>query len=571
MAAALGFLAMQPRDAFWGPDSGNRFIQVRQLLRTGTLAVDYPGRFLDPAFTLAPTGGHHFVLRDGALRSFYSPAFAILTAPLVAVFGNAGLFVIPILSALALIPLFAALARELGGERGLAAWAAVLLFATPAGFYGVVFWEHTLAVAVTTAGILLVLRNRPTAGGFVLACGIPFREEGYVAIASVVVALLVTRRFREIVGFVSGTLLVLVPLWIGNAIAFGHPLGLHATVYGAMPATVLDRFTNFFVYLFEFSSRSPWREILPLPAIALIALSPLRSSPPVIRLRVALACAAALAAVAFAALLMRTETPMRETLHTQGLVGAVPFAIVIACAAREIPRFLTAVIASALVLSCLVLNQADMGVVWGPRHFLWLMPLVVVGVMRAAQAIPRTVLALLIVAAVAIELHGAALLAKKLAFSGELVATVKSASPRVIVTDVFWVPEDLAAVYLEVPILFVQNDRQLASLLERLPKAGIDRVLFVASRQYRLISNDGLRPLLRHTTQRRRIGGSEPMLDLMLLDVRLGSAMRSSRGASPGPENLGRPAPLRHSPQQRGGASESVRTPARVDEGPDAG
>jgi hypothetical protein len=428
---ALVLLATQPRDVYWGPDSGNRFIQLRSFLRTGGLAVDD-----------APQAAHHFVQVAGRVYSFYSPAFPLASAPFYALLGTWGLFLLPLAGTLAIVMLLSPLL-----ERDYLPIATAAVFATPLFWYTLVFWEHTLAAALALGAYVLLVRERPFAAGLVAALGAVFREEGYVMIAAVAVALVLTRR-RVVLPFLTGTLVPLLPLWSFNWMTFGHPLGLHAAVYTSLGGL---RASNWWIYLFEFRA---WPHVL------------------------------------------------RDTLSTQGFFPAVPLACALAFA-RD--RFLLIVIAAGLLLTPLALNQADFGIIWGPRHFLWLVPLVAVAVapaLRRSRA-SAAALVLLIALGVALQIQGIRLLRAKLRFSEDLLHAA-AAAHKPIVTDVFWVPEDLAALR----VTLVRNDDELPAT----------PLLFIATRTTRVIS---ARPLAPRIVRRVRVGGGgDPMLEAMLLDCR---------------------------------------------------
>lgn len=435
--AAIAILATQPRDVFWGPDSGNRFIQLRSFLRTGGLAIDD-----------APQAGHHFVRSGDHVYSFYSPLFPLVTAPFYASLGTWGLFLLPIIGTLATALLLSPLL-----ERDYIPAAAAAIFATPLFWYTVVFWEHTLAVALSLGAYVLITRNRLFAAGCVAAVGTAFREEGYVVIAALVVALLVTRR-PGVIRFLAGALLLLAPLWIANAVIYGHPLGLHARVYTSMGG---PRLSNWWVYLFEFS---------------------------------------------------RWPRTMRDTLYTQGFVIGVPLSVAVLLA-KSRNKFLLVTIATGLLLTPLLLNQEDFGIIWGPRHFLWLIPLIVVAAapaLRRSRASAAVTIAL-VVAGIVIQCAGLRLLREKLAFSEALLQAVEAPAKQ-IVTDVFWIPEDLAAIYEQRPIVFVQRD-------DEIPRSSL---VFVGSRATRVVSG---RPLAGRILGRTPISvAADPMLEAMVLDCR---------------------------------------------------
>ncbi|MEA2165794.1 MAG: hypothetical protein QOK37_3921 [Thermoanaerobaculia bacterium] len=435
--AAIAILATQPRDVFWGPDSGNHFIQVRTFLRTGGLAIDD-----------APQAAHHFV-RDGQhVYSFYSPLFPILSAPLYALMGTWGLFLLPLLGTLATACLLSPLI-----ERDYIPAAVAAIFATPLFWYTVVFWEHTLAVALSLGAYVLVTRNRMFAAGCIAALVVAFREEGYVVIAAITAALLITRR-PGILRFLSGALLLLLPLWISGIVIYGHPLGLHAKVYSGMGG---PRLSNWWAYLFEFS---------------------------------------------------RWPQTMRDTLHAQGFLASVPIAAVLLFV-KPRDRFLLTTIATGLLLTPLLLHQEDFGIIWGARHFLWLIPLVTVAAtpaLRHSRASAAAVIALT-AAGLALQITGICLLREKLVFSEALVKAA-AAPGKGIVTDVFWIPEDLAALYGQRRILFVKSDSEI-------PRGPL---VFIGARSARIVAG---RPLAGRILQRTPIGsGGDPMLDAMVLDCR---------------------------------------------------
>jgi hypothetical protein len=512
---AVAFLAAHRLDVFWTTDGGNRFIQVQQLARSGELPIEYPGVPLDPAFTFAPTGGHHFVIRDTRLHSFYTTTFPLLVAPLYRLFGLPGLYLIPLLAMIATIPLLGLLSRALGSTDWPVASAVALVFATPLFFYTVSFWEHTLALALTTAGVLLATRRSPAFGGALIALGAAFREESYIALAAVGAALMADRRVREAVVLFAAAIAVLSPLWLANWVQYSHPLGLHSAVYEAIGGGIAEKVWNFWIYLFAFTRQPVVRVGLAVPAILLALIALMKPSPRVQRARVILLYATAAGAVAAAVTLITSPQPLNEAFRTQSLFGSIPFAVSFFAVARELPRFLSVLIGTSLVLTCAALHQGDIGLIWGPRHFLWLVPFLVIATAMAVRLLPataRAAIAILVIAAFAIHAQGIRLLSQKLRFSAELLQTIEASDAKVVVTDVFWVPEELAALWFKKPMFLVKSDQELAGIIERLQKAGIRRMDFVAAAQFHLVSPAGYAALLERTRRGIRIGRDQPMI-----------------------------------------------------------
>jgi hypothetical protein len=480
LIVAIALIATQPRDVFWGPDSGNHFIHAQSILR-GHIAIEH--RF--------PIG-HHFVDIANKTYSTYSPAFPAAAAPFYAAFGYWGLFVLPILGALLMIALLPALTT-----RSILLPGVLLVFGTPVLWYTIVFWEHTIAAGIAVAAFILAERERPLIGGLLAAISTVFREEGYVVIASIVVAMLMTRRRPW--SFAAAAIIALVPWWFFNLRLFGNPLGLHAAIYSSIAQGT--KLANFYPFLFEFTG---YRTVCIATAL-LMLLIPLK--------RVFLLGAA----VGFAdltVLLFMSPAPMRETLYTQGLFPAIPFSAAMFLSWREQPRLRVVAVLTGIILTTLIVNQADFGVTWGPRHYFWMFPLIAVIAIESIPASRPIVIAaaVLAICSFAIQFEGIRTLRMKLRFSENLLSAVRTDANRVVVTDVFWIPEDLASAFIEKDIALARNDQEFAALSR-------GSILYIASRQFRLITNRGFQPVMPRVVSRRRIVGGDPMLDVMLIDL----------------------------------------------------
>lgn len=481
LIVAIALIATQPRDVFWGPDSGNHFIQTQSILR-GRIAIEH--RF--------PVG-HHFVDIANKTYSTYSPAFPAAAAPLYAAFGYWGLFVLPILGTVLMIALLPALTA-----RSILLPGVLLVFGTPVLWYTIVFWEHTIAAGIAVAAFILAERERPLIAGVLAAIGTVFREEGYVVIASIVVAMLVTR--RRPYAFAAAAILALVPWWLFNWRLFGNPLGLHAAIYSSIAQG--NKLANFYPFLFEFTG---YRIVCIATALLMLLILFKRT----------FLMGAALGFLVLTVLLFMSPAPMRETLYTQGLFPAIPFSAAMFLAWREHPRFRVVAVLAGIILTTLIVNQADFGVTWGPRHYFWMFPLIAV---MAVESIPSSrpiVIAAIVLAACsfAIQFEGIRILRMKLRFSESLLDVVRTDANRFVVTDVFWIPEDLASIFYERDIAFARNDQEFITLTR-------GSNLYIASRQYRLITNRGFQPVMQRAATRRRIVGGDPMLDVMLIDLK---------------------------------------------------
>ena len=173
-----------PYETFYSGDCGIKLLQTQSLVanRWHSLALIYPGEQLDPDHRFVETGG--LVVRKGRVFGSHSQAFAIVSSFPYAWLGYAGLYLVPALSLLG-----AAFLLWLFAKRWYGPWRALLAMVVMAGctpllFYGLEFWEHSLAVCIMLAAIALVVTpgfaaspRRLVVAGALLAVAFAVRPE----------------------------------------------------------------------------------------------------------------------------------------------------------------------------------------------------------------------------------------------------------------------------------------------------------------------------------------------------------------------------------------------------------
>ncbi len=507
----LALLVWLPRDVFWVTDEGNRFIQVQSLVRgrVEAPAVEYPGRAIDPELRFLPDGGVHFLRRHGAVLPYYPPYFPWLAAPLYEALGSWGLWVLPLASAAGCLVVFVLLMAELGVDRW--RWLGVLALGlgSPLLFYGLTFWEHSLSLLLVLGGLTLLLagmrRERWAVvllAGVLLGLSTVLREEGYVVIAAAVAAqLLAWRRVWPAVGLAGGWLSVMLPLWLVQKHAFGAWLGFHAGIYdhmmgaGGLAGEIAGELHDAWFYLARLNP-DPWlAAVLCLPLVLLL-VGPRRWR------RAALWAAVGAAAVA-AGLVIAAPEPFARVLDTQVLLLHVPLLVIVVVLAAPLwrhgapARFALSLVALYSILAVVPLHRHDVGLIWGPRHFLPVIPLVLALAMLAAERgdgpFPlrqlRLAVVALVVVSIALQLDGVRLLAMKKEASERLVKVLEQSPGMPVVTDAFWLAEDAASLYYTRPFFFAYTDGDLVQLLGRLEGAGVRRLVVVLGGRYRTLSS----------------------------------------------------------------------------------
>ncbi len=541
LIAYVCFLWLMPEDCFWITDGGNKFIQLKSFSESGSIAVVYPAEDIDPQRRFFPRGGHHFKSINGKMYSFYPPYFSLISAPLYNLFGWNGIFIIPLFSTIACLFFVSKMARflRLPKERILLILSA---FATPLFFYSLTFWEHTLAVLLSTASVYLALLalsgTRPglflsLAGGLIGAAA-AFREESYVLLAAMAGALMVCsnhKRSSSLFALALGFLSAALPLWIFNYLTYGHILGLHPVIYSELPGgppllslqAVIMKISNFFVYLFRFHAAGADEKflttLLVIPFILATAAGVFTKKDDryIFNVKVLILAICSFSSLALTTLLIKNPKPIINTLWTQSLVTSIPFIIIFFINIGNLMtnpssgiKFLTATSLFYIVATCLCLNQRDMGVIWSARHYLSIIPVLTViswfsflNMLNFAKSKKVRIaflsfMGLLAFSSIIIQGHGVKTLSLKKHASEKLIQAASHVTTDIIVTDIFWLPAELASLYYSKKILQIGSDSNIPALLELYSKNNIQEYTFAlsANPHYRRISNNALRRML---------------------------------------------------------------------------
>lgn len=388
---------------FLTSDIGLRYLQLQSLIESRglSLAIPYGAAAYDPTLAHVPYYFAYSIL-EGAIYLHVSPFFPLLAAPAVALAGPLGLPLIPVGGAMVTAWASHDLVRLYGGERPRLALLTVL-FATPLLIYTLLFWDHTLGVALTTLALLGVGRGVERGdgralflGGLAAGLALGQRPEAYLFGAALGGALLlgrlpVGRIIRVALGGAAGAL----PLWALQWLWVGHPLGMatapHVSGYGR-PSTypfggiaslsAWEAKANLLLYLLGRPSAAPlWLGAVLLVGgigAVVIATRPARWRP---RLLFA-GWGAVLGSTALSILLAWSG------LFVMGLISTLPLAALsLAGAAPLHPdepagvgrgyRFL-ALVTGLFVTAMLLLWPSSGGLQWGARYLLPAVPPLVV-------------------------------------------------------------------------------------------------------------------------------------------------------------------------------------------------
>jgi hypothetical protein len=155
-----------PKDVFWSPDEGIKFIMTEMVHLHPGIEYDLPykGEALDPEFRFYPgfdpspdpKNIYPFRQPDGSIRLPWPIWFPLLSSFLYHSFGISGVYLLP----LACGWLTAILAARLTSrfEPSLEPWSILLVgLGTPVWFFSLTFWEHTFAALLAMIIMWLVI------------------------------------------------------------------------------------------------------------------------------------------------------------------------------------------------------------------------------------------------------------------------------------------------------------------------------------------------------------------------------------------------------------------------------
>lgn len=525
VALAYGLTyAWLPARGFWINDNGCKFIQMEGIIRSNyhSFSIPWPGQALDPDFQfnpLAPPFGH---VVDGRLYAQYSPVFALVESVPYRWLGVHGLYVLPLLGGLVTIPAVWRLARQIS-RSALAPPLAVIVsaLATPLWFYSMNFWELMPAVALSTWGLACTLRGAGRAryglialGGALCGLGVYFRDELYL-FGAVVTLLLLLRgpdRRRVVPLFAAVFLLGLVPLWLFQWQALGHPLGYHFSANAPLEYGVAQYAAERWLVLrrlfLNFHPRLAFSLPIGIPALALFLLFPRLRPSWFVRGLPLLACGAVGAGAVVVAGRLGTTDPVMWLMFSNSLFAASPLLVLALVRSRRVAaeggaveppaapeRGRTTLWLIALLYAlgyALVVPEINaQGIHWGCRFLLPLYPLLSAlaaatigqwweaarGRWRWGGAVVGAALAL----SIALQVYSLHLLHARKEFSAKLNRVVAARPEQAIIATGWFVPQELYDCFYQRPIFLARTQEDFQLLWATLRRAGYEQVLHVAS------------------------------------------------------------------------------------------
>ena len=513
-AIYTGSLLLLPAGGFWINDNASKFLQMRSIIagHYRDYAITLPGREVDPDLLFNPLTPPYFHVSGKTVYSQYSLVFALLSSLPYRALGHRGLYLLPVLSSLFMLAGCARIAVLLGADkRATGVIVALAALATPVWFYSLTFWEHTPAACLLIWGLYHLLRSLPGGdrrrmflGSLLLGLAVAFRDELYLFLpVAVGVILLRAREGRRgaAVAAAAGGLAGILPLWLLQWRALGAPLGFH--LGSSLPAgreivkQLLARPRVFHDLFLAAGSNAVLSVALSAPFAVAVFFGFRRAgrAPGA----TALATLASLCGLVFLGGFQRAGGIMPWLMASNSLWPAAPVLILAFLAPSPgdgQPSRRTILEIALLYAAVYWLSTPDWrvsGLHWGNRLLFILYPLLAIpaGMNLAAawrgaetgRVWRRSALAAVTAVSLAAQIFSLGLLHGRLEFSRRVNDAVSQDPAAAIVSDLWWVPQELYTATLERPVFLVGSPRMLPVLLERLCSGGYRDYLMVTSRR----------------------------------------------------------------------------------------
>lgn len=229
----LILVASRPQGVFWSVDEGGKFLYLQNVLRTGDARADlvYLGREIDPQLKYVPFV--YWAKQDSKIFSWWPVAISLLSLPFYQLFGWMGLYILPA-AAGGLCTLFTGLITQHLCPKS--KWAGITAsmitgLATPILFYSIMFWEHTLSVALILAAFWIALRNLDrneqrwmVLAGILASLSMYLRTESGTIIIALGIGMLWLRRWKSLFRFSAGVISTALGWLLFNWLIMGHPI-----------------------------------------------------------------------------------------------------------------------------------------------------------------------------------------------------------------------------------------------------------------------------------------------------------------------------------------------------------
>ncbi len=501
---------MMPKKGFFICDAGVKYIQMQSMIRHHyrDVSIDIPSLKIINSYAHAPTAVPFFAQKGKKIYSVFSYLFVFISSLFYLMLGFKGLYIFPLLSACALLPAVWNIAG-LMRNKTLVQPLVVLMSAlcTPLWAYSVQFWELMPATTLVVWAIWFLLRNYSEPGnsnlvycGACIAVSSYLRDEFLVLAPIIAVVMLIVdpKAWKQVIIFGAATTLSMVPLWIFNWKALGHPLGLHVTSLSASEEGwgiyLIKRLKIVQRLLLNSCKNKPFSVALNIPFLALLLIYPSISKKTARYIAIGLGILSVVNGLVLLWNYLFGELPCMALGHSNGLFGVAPvicFGLIrLRTAAKSaypqlhVHKQLRHIILLFILLYLLLCPyEHAKGIHWGCRYFLPVYPLLCIlsasfmVSMRKDKAVRYVAITSLLVSFV-IQVYGINMLYHRKKIIETINQRVLSYPQQMVALTSFFNAMDLAPIFYEKTLFLVQK-KDTSRFLQKFRKIGINNILIV--------------------------------------------------------------------------------------------
>lgn len=492
-------------------DNGNKYMIMRNFAENGTVAFSQ----LPPE--LFPKGGFHFqYIPDRGIYSFHSWVLPVVAAPFYLLSGENGALLPVLCSALGIIMLLCASRRD---RFSLYA----LLLTTPFWLYSLMLWEMVPGMLAALAGFIMLKRRNMLAAGIIFGLGIWMREELYILGFITGIILLCRRQWRNALHLAAGAIAAVLPLWLINFLIYGHILGLHGATYAvnnregtfSLLAELQGVVFNYYQHLLRFETISPPYAALALSVCgtaALLVPGFFRDT----KVKLAGLTAFTVIDLIFILHLFRSsdmvmmDSPLFRCGVTMSLFFTLPLAAGYFINLRTLltdrnrnMRFMAQAVLIYIVFVPVMLTRFDIGLTFGARHYMCIMPMLMIlsfrgfAGMQCPVRIKQFFLLVLCAGGIVLQFWGFKTLYISSRHSAALETRLAACPEKTVISDVFFLPEQAPRIFFDKQFLEVASPQQLTAAIAYLQKHQTSEFILILGRnQFRKMDNAVLKRLL---------------------------------------------------------------------------
>ncbi|MBU0600710.1 hypothetical protein KKB54_02550 [bacterium] len=492
---------------FFSGDNAAKFIQIQNLIKHHweKLQIEYPGEYLDSDHKHFPLRFPPCYEKDKKFYLIFPIAFSFFSSFLYQTIGYFGLYILPLLSSVLTIFLIYQLFWSITKVNS---FLIILVagFCTPIFFYSSVFWEHSLAMLLSFLAFYLFFKDKDQKisklfiSGLIFGISLWFRLEiVFFFVATIVSYFLIdsssySKKLLNISIISLGLILATSPLLCYNYTVFGNLAGAHASINYSLYETksvlylVKSKISDLYHLLFDTGiSRSINLLFL---FLAFLILS-FQIIPKLRRLNniILMILILILFVSAYIACLCGFSRII-------GLLVTSPFLIIIVLniptfLKKQSPDRLNLLFYTSLFYIFFLLTPPGFGdKQWGPRFLLPLYPLLIIlslstyyslnnlNLKPTLTKITKKIFILLCLISFLIQGIGIYKNFKEENIILKEIKSLKDLNSQIIITDVWWLPQECASIFYEKCFFWVRNEESLHHLLRNLKKRGVESFTF---------------------------------------------------------------------------------------------